>query len=533
MLPLNPPPGPDAVRHAAQQLRDPEVRLIHELFWFWPASGTSSQTDEVLTMLRLGKIREASQAWLQAENNGHDRLVASHNLAVIYHIYALDGAVSSQSRPPSDEQAKVLLNQWGWALTRWAALLKNEAFWARVAQRITSLDDPRLTSAMAAELRQQFPLAICDTCVDAVVAAADARQYDHAASLANLLGTVGFDEQIRTAAARKATSPILLRIQTLCEETAERASNDPERADVVVAQLIEMASPWLATLRAVSPDDIETEGAHDRVALCGMDSLIRFANKTERWPRVVELAEQLLEIALGDSAIEKISENLATARGNAKQATSQGPVDLVLELIDEVMSRPDLNLPTRFALLKEKAWGRVADLQEVLDWRSEEFCAIADRLAFAFRTVSVDLLNDRRSWPLASEALNLACMLVRSRELSERFAKDRATLDSLRPRSSCFIATAAFGSSTAPEVAVLRDYRDAVLSHSAFGRSLVDLYYRVSPPLARLVASSPRLASIVRTMLRPVVKRCATRLAICGPTVTALEESPPGRQTCL
>jgi hypothetical protein len=41
----------------------------------------------------------------------------------------------------------------------------------------------------------------------------------------------------------------------------------------------------------------------------------------------------------------------------------------------------------------------------------------------------------------------------------------------------CFIATAVYGSSNAPEVETLRGFRDGVLMNSGLGRSLVDFYY--------------------------------------------------------
>lgn len=42
---------------------------------------------------------------------------------------------------------------------------------------------------------------------------------------------------------------------------------------------------------------------------------------------------------------------------------------------------------------------------------------------------------------------------------------------------ACFIATVVYGSVHAPEVQVLRDFRDHVLMESGLGRKVVDLYY--------------------------------------------------------
>lgn len=69
----------------------------------------------------------------------------------------------------------------------------------------------------------------------------------------------------------------------------------------------------------------------------------------------------------------------------------------------------------------------------------------------------------------------------------------------------CFIATAAYGTPMAEEIQVLRDFRDEYLLTSPAGQGLVDLYYRVSPPIAEFITEHPSLKPIVRTGLLPAV----------------------------
>jgi len=72
-------------------------------------------------------------------------------------------------------------------------------------------------------------------------------------------------------------------------------------------------------------------------------------------------------------------------------------------------------------------------------------------------------------------------------------------------RTWCFIATAAYGTPMAAEVDILRDFRDRYLLTNAMGRAFVDLYYRVSPPIADFITEHPGLKPIVRAGLAPAV----------------------------
>ena len=71
----------------------------------------------------------------------------------------------------------------------------------------------------------------------------------------------------------------------------------------------------------------------------------------------------------------------------------------------------------------------------------------------------------------------------------------------------CFIATAAYGTETASQLDILRDFRDQVLLENALGSRFVEAYYRVSPPVAAFIAKNDFLRAVVREVLvDPVVK---------------------------
>jgi hypothetical protein len=70
----------------------------------------------------------------------------------------------------------------------------------------------------------------------------------------------------------------------------------------------------------------------------------------------------------------------------------------------------------------------------------------------------------------------------------------------------CFIATAAYGTDTAQELDILREFRDTVLLPNRLGAGFVSFYYRNSPPVARFISRHEGLRTAVRLFLiDPVV----------------------------
>lgn len=62
----------------------------------------------------------------------------------------------------------------------------------------------------------------------------------------------------------------------------------------------------------------------------------------------------------------------------------------------------------------------------------------------------------------------------------------------------CFIATAVYGSNTAPEVLLLRRYRDEVLLKSIFGKLFVKCYYFISPGISKIITKHNRIKQIIK-----------------------------------
>jgi len=78
--------------------------------------------------------------------------------------------------------------------------------------------------------------------------------------------------------------------------------------------------------------------------------------------------------------------------------------------------------------------------------------------------------------------------------------QDRGVLV-LYDTGGCFIATAAYGTSTAEELDTLRAFRDDVLLQNSIGSQLVEWYYQTSPPVADFISEHQPLRTLVRELL--------------------------------
>jgi hypothetical protein len=81
-----------------------------------------------------------------------------------------------------------------------------------------------------------------------------------------------------------------------------------------------------------------------------------------------------------------------------------------------------------------------------------------------------------------------------------KYAEEEEKKDS----GGCFIATAVYGSYDAPEVIILRNFRDTILKKYLFGRLFINSYYTFSPSLAKFISKKHFLTRLLKvTFFRP------------------------------
>lgn len=93
------------------------------------------------------------------------------------------------------------------------------------------------------------------------------------------------------------------------------------------------------------------------------------------------------------------------------------------------------------------------------------------------------------------------------------FEKSLGLEEGVAPQKSsgCYVATAVYGSYEAPEVMVLRRWRDGFLESFALGRKFIRFYYATSPGLVRMVGGRRWFVAPSKAMLDRFVQNLRRR----------------------
>jgi hypothetical protein len=158
------------------------------------------------------------------------------------------------------------------------------------------------------------------------------------------------------------------------------------------------------------------------------------------------------------------------------------------------------NLYHQLAILKHVDKGTAKEQLELVDK------AISNYDLPKHRMLKAKICNNSGQYPQALAELDYICTKFPDSDLYVDARQLKDEIES-KPKGGCFIATAAYGSSLSTEVVLLSRFRDEVLLPSKLGALFVTFYYKVSPPLASLIARAEFLRAATRGLfLAPLLR---------------------------
>lgn len=210
------PLNADQLREVAQVLQDPTVRLVDELFWFWPEKYPEETPDDpAIVALGRGEIARAVEIWedLAYENQP----VALHNLSVYYHLRALE--IEREAAPDEQDLAQL----WLQAIRFWDRIRCDDAIWTRLRTRVTGLADARLPVEVVGQLRATVSDALAKICATLALSHGEQGRANRGALHAALVIHIHGDNSGAMQALETRATPIARRIDARVSETKNRA----------------------------------------------------------------------------------------------------------------------------------------------------------------------------------------------------------------------------------------------------------------------------------------------------------------------
>lgn len=164
-----------------ERIKDPEYFITESFFWFWPVEDGG---DVAIEAISKGNREKAYNAWRELSNKSTvSALVAKHNLAVLFHYYAIDAEnqrLQGYDGTDSKIYADIVDRYWRTSFSYWEMLVDDDEFWDVFADRVRAIDDPRLGQDFIADFRVQFPISFDNINADYLVAYAKAGRFEDA-----------------------------------------------------------------------------------------------------------------------------------------------------------------------------------------------------------------------------------------------------------------------------------------------------------------------------------------------------------------
>jgi len=317
-LPLDPPPDLYTRQAAYQKLTDPETRLLEEIFWFWPIStGFSGNDDDALVAMKKGDYAGAICIWEQHETQSSESNVSAHNLALLYHVLALDLEYAGIKEPLSPEQVKQKEAYWKQSLDRWRTLFEKGEFWKRVATRIKELDDPRLNARMAQGVRTRLPEALLTINAKLAIEAMQNGNDSDAAFQVELINNSGFDEALVDKAIGRALTSLRASIKLICTTSDDNMNQNPENGDKTAEDIITQTAKLLRSLDVLLPAEHAIhQTVHDQIAEQVRTAINRYLKHSENWEAALPLLQQAFEIAASPDLRGQIESEIEIVKHN-------------------------------------------------------------------------------------------------------------------------------------------------------------------------------------------------------------------------
>jgi hypothetical protein len=411
-------PTSDEIRGALSRMREPQHRIVDEFFWYWPEEFGASKNDPAIQAMMSGDTDGAVNHWRRREKEGS--LVAKHNMAVMYHMYAVDWSLHQISYETDPNEEKAIKVYWRKAFERWEALVDSDEIRDILKQRILSLNDEALTTGFVRRFLAQLPQAFDQVNAEAALKLAEQNRMDWARFHVDLMREThqGLDDVDATA--EMILAPTMARVEQHLNFFERQSNQEPHNGVEFAQQLLDRCWPMMNLFDLFHGSDAhQRNDLFDRVAEMILKMVIGHQRATNDNETFLVALNSALNFATSPTLRERIIKNISIAEGNL-QENAIVPIFERLTLISESQLDPKAKLykinQTVIPLLPDVA-SKLFNSPAVLN-------QVYDSIALVLRSISVDANNLSQDMNTAQVAILLAQKIVKKPELRERINQD-------------------------------------------------------------------------------------------------------------
>ncbi|WP_298523267.1 carboxypeptidase-like regulatory domain-containing protein [uncultured Methanobrevibacter sp.] len=316
LLPVKPEPSFNEYHDAKNRLYDVETRLVDEIFWFWPKTFDSKLEGEIVEYLKENNYNKAISYWEDISNTNTMNMTSIHNLAVLYHVRALDGFLEGKGN-------KKLFSDLELSLNYWSQIVNSNNFKDFVKERVNDIKDPRLNEEFVDEIFDDLPhnlLNINYIFIKKILNSGklSKRKQDYIFKYIDSIQKSPFDKSVISGFNSKITKSIDDSIKEYKEpfESSFESSNDDEKQDLLI-EYSENILPYLSILHNSFNDYIVSSNLindscrfiYNRIPNTLLLILMKVSDE-ERFNKFMEITESLKEFTTDDELKEKLDTDL-------------------------------------------------------------------------------------------------------------------------------------------------------------------------------------------------------------------------------
>lgn len=246
-----------------------------------------------------------------------------------------------------------------------------------------------------------------------------------------------------------------------------------------------------------------------------MDLCIEYANETDKTGDVIETFKIMSTFSMDQETKERYQRNNIIFIKNNKIEKNLKPVKKALETISKVdttTTHQVKKLPEIIINFINSVSVNLRNLQAV---DNKLYINVSSAVANTALNLCIEYANKTGNMIGVLEVIKKIDKLEMEQELRERFDANRAILSkniisysqsSNKGGGKCYIATMVYGDYDAPEVRVLRAFRDNVLEQFRLGRLFIRAYYALSPFFVRCFNNVECVHTSIKFILDRIVR---------------------------